>query len=123
MAGESALFVDPAEIPADADIARLGQALAAGRHGDRDELMATTAAYSGLRWGELTALTITQVDPAARVISVDRKVVEVAGHLYIEAPKNRKRRRTIYPLRAPPRPAIRWPNGSPPASSRPAPSR
>ncbi|MGH3208798.1 MAG: hypothetical protein ACRDNO_13655, partial [Trebonia sp.] len=58
VAGESALFVDPAEIPADADITRLGQALAAGRHGDRDELMAVTAAYSGLRWGELTALTI-----------------------------------------------------------------
>ena len=97
VAGESALFVDPAEIPADADVAGLGRALAAGRHGDRDELMAATAAYSGLRWGELTALTITEVDPAARVIAVDRKVVEVAGHLYIEAPKNRKRRRTIYP--------------------------
>ena len=97
VAGESALFVDPAEIPADADVAGLGRALAAGRHGDRDELMAATAAYSGLRWGELTALTITQVDVGARVIAVDRKVVEVAGHLYIEAPKNRKRRRTIYP--------------------------
>ena len=33
-AGESALFVDPAEIPADADVARLGQALAAGRRGE-----------------------------------------------------------------------------------------
>ena len=97
VAGESALFVDPAEIPADADITRLGQALAAGRHGHRNELMAITAAYSGLRWGELTALTIGQVDPAGRVIAVDRKVVEVAGHLYIEAPKNRKRRRTIFP--------------------------
>ena len=31
--GESALWVDPAEIPADADVARLGQALAAGRRG------------------------------------------------------------------------------------------
>ena len=101
MAGESALFVDPAEIPADTDITRLGQALAAGRHGDRDELMANTAAYSGLRWGELAALTIAQVDPAARVIAVDRKVVEVAGHLYLEAPKNRKRRRTIYPRTTP----------------------
>ena len=50
VAGESTLFVDPAEIPADADIARLAQALATGRHGDRDELMAATAAYSGLRW-------------------------------------------------------------------------
>ena len=29
-------------------------------------LMANTAAYSGLRWGELIALTIPQVDQAAR---------------------------------------------------------
>ena len=101
VAGESALWVDPAEIPSDDDIARLGQALAAGRHGERDELMANTAAYSGLRWGELAALTIPQVDPAARVITVDRKVVEVAGHLYVEAPKNRKHRQTIYPRRTP----------------------
>ena len=100
-AGESALWVDPAEIPAGGDIGKLGRALAAGRHGERDELMASTAAYSGLRWGELTALTIPQVDQAARVITVDRKVVEVAGHLYIEAPKNRKFRRTIYPRRTP----------------------
>jgi integrase len=101
VAGESALFVDPGEIPADADVARLGRALAAGRHGDRDELMAATAAYSGLRWGELTALTSAQIDLAARVIAVDRKVIEVAGHLYLEAPKNRKRRRTIYPRTTP----------------------
>jgi integrase len=101
VAGESALWVDPAEVPAAAAVAGLAQALAAGRHGDRDELMASTAAYSGLRWGELAALTISQIDPAARVIAVDRKVVEVAGHLYVEAPKNRKYRRTIYPRRTP----------------------
>jgi len=63
--------------------------------------MANVAAYSGLRWGEIAALTIGQVDTAARVISVDRKVAEVAGHLYIEAPKNRKRRQTIYPRLTP----------------------
>ena len=62
---------------------------APGRRGERDELMAVTAAYSGLRWGELAALTIGQVDQPARVITVDRKVVEVGGHLYVEAPKNR----------------------------------
>jgi integrase len=101
IAGESMLWVDPAEVPSDDDVARLGQALAAGRHGDRDELMANTAAYSGLRWGELIALTIPQVDQAGRVITVDRKVVEVAGHLYVEAPKNRKFRRTIYPRQTP----------------------
>jgi len=97
VAGESALWVDPAEIPAEDDIGKLGRALANGRHGERDELMAHTAAYSGLRWGELTGLTIAQIDPTARVIMVDRKVIEVAGHLYIEAPKGRKYRKTIYP--------------------------
>ena len=42
-----------------------------------------------------------QVDQAARVITVDRKVIEIGGRLFEEAPKNRKRRRTIYPRRAP----------------------
>jgi integrase len=32
---------------------------------------------------------------------VDRKVIEVAGHLYTEAPKGRKSRRTIYPRNTP----------------------
>ena len=101
VAGESVLWIDPGEIPSDDDVARLGQALAAGRHGERDELMACTAAYSGLRWGELTALTVPQVSTGTRVVTVNRKVVEVAGHLYVEAPKNRKYRRTIYPRRPP----------------------
>ena len=101
IAGESAQFVDPAEIPAGADVARLGRALARGRRGDLHELMANTAAYTGLRQGELFALTAAQIAPAARVITVDRKVVEVAGTLYLEAPKGRKRRSTIYPARTP----------------------
>ena len=101
VAGESVLWVDPSEVPAGDEVAALGRALGTGLHGERDELMAVTAAYTGLRWGELTALTIGQVDLAARVISVDRKVVEVAGHLFVEAPKNRKFRRTIYPRRTP----------------------
>ena len=101
IAGESAQFVDPAQIPADADVARLGRALAAGRRGDLHELMAATAAYAGLRQGELFALTAGQVAAGARVITVDRKVVEVAGKLYLEAPKGRKRRSTIYPASTP----------------------
>jgi hypothetical protein len=32
---------------------------------------------------------------------VDRKVIEVAGHLYLEAPKGRKSRKTIYPRTTP----------------------
>ena len=45
-------------------------------------------------------------------------MVEIAGHLYVEAPKNRKMRRTIYPWATPA--ATRSPPGSPTASSRPA---
>ena len=101
VAGESAQWVDPAEIPSYDDIGKFGQALACGVHGDRDELMANTAAYSGLRWGELIALTVPQIHQDDRVITVDRKVVEVAGHLFLEAPKNRKHRKTIYPRRTP----------------------
>ena len=63
--------------------------------------MAYLAAYSGLRWGELTALTTAQTDTLGRVITVDRKVVEVGGYLYFEAPKNRKHRKTIYPRQTP----------------------
>jgi integrase len=101
VAGESPLWIDPAEIPSDADVHALGNALAKGRRGDLDELMANAAAYSGLRQGELFALTASQVDPDARVITVDRKVVEVAGKLYVEAPKCRKYRSTIYPRLTP----------------------
>ena len=101
MQGEAAQFVDPSEIPAAADVSRLGQALAAGRRGDLHELMANTAAYTGLRQGELFALTTGQIDPAARVIDVDRKVIEVSGTLLTGAPKGRKRRKTIYPARTP----------------------
>jgi integrase len=98
-AGESVLFVDPADIPGDADVAALGRALAA--FGDCYELMAVFAAYTGLRWGELAALTIGQVDSAARTVTVDRKVIEIGGTLHIEPPKGRKQRRTIYPRLSP----------------------
>jgi hypothetical protein len=57
MAGESGLWIDPAGIPSADDVERLGKALAAGRHGERDQLMANVAAYTGLRWGEIAALT------------------------------------------------------------------
>jgi integrase len=99
VAGESPLFVDPADIPAAADVTSLGQALAVLDPGY--ELMACLAAYSGLRWGELAALTTTQIDTAARTITVDRKIIEIGGHLYAEPPKGRKHRRTIYPRQTP----------------------
>ena len=73
--------------------------------------MANTAAYTGLRQGELFALTTDQVAAAARVITADRKVVEVSGKLFLEAPKGRKRRSTIYPVRT-----LEYTSAPPPAS-------
>jgi len=99
-AGESVLFVDPGDIPAAEGVARLGQALAALRRG-LYELMVQFAAYTGLRWGELAALTAAQVSPEARAVAVDRKVIEVRGRLYVEAPKNRKWRQAVYPSQTP----------------------
>ena len=63
--------------------------------------MANSAAYTGLRWGELAALTTARSTRPPGSSTVDRKVIEVGGHQYIEAPKGRKRRRTIYPVRTP----------------------
>jgi integrase len=65
------------------------------------ELMVQFAACTGLRWGELAALTAAQVSQDARVVAVDRKVIEVRGQLFVEAPKNRKRRQTVYPRLTP----------------------
>jgi integrase len=99
IAGETTLFVDPADIPAHEDVTRLGRALAV-LSADY-ELMACFAAYTGLRWGEIAALTTAQVDQDTRTVTVDRKVIEIGGQLYVEAPKGRKMRRTIYPRRTP----------------------
>jgi integrase len=41
------------------------------------ELMVQFAAYTGLRWGELAALTALQIGQEARTVTVDRKVIEV----------------------------------------------
>ena len=78
VAGESVLFVDPGEVPGPEDVSVLGKVLAA--RGWLLELMACFAAYSGLRWGELAALTVGQIDQATRQMVVDRKVVEVRGN-------------------------------------------
>ena len=67
VAGESALLVDPSEIPSSGDVGSLGRALAARSQGERDELVANLAAYSRLRWGEL----IAQHRPGGRTLAGD----------------------------------------------------
>ena len=121
IAGESSLHVDQADIPATADVTNLANALSC-LHPDY-ELMAYTAAHTGLRRGETAALTVSQIDPTDRVITVDRKIIEIGDTLHLEAPKGRKKRRTIYPPagtgRLPSRPAPRRPCLRPPAPNRP----
>lgn len=60
------------------------------------ELQVLVLAYSGLRWGEMAALTADRVDPTRRCIVVDRQVVETRHELSLGPPKNRRRRTTMY---------------------------
>jgi integrase len=54
-----------------------------------------TAAYVGLRWGELAGLRVGKVDPLRRTIVVDEQLVEVRGVLEFGPPKTRAGVRTV----------------------------
>ena len=41
--------------------------------------MASFAAFTGLRWRELAALTVDRIDQDTRAVTVDRKVIEIGG--------------------------------------------
>ena len=100
-------FVDEADISTAGAVAALAAAA-----GERSgvwwrELQPLLVAYSGLRWGEMAALTADRVDPARRRITVDRQVIETRHALALAPPKNRRRRTTMYPARTPGGPT--WP--------------
>ena len=63
--------------------------------GPRWEALVLTAAYGGLRWGELAGLRRRDVDLEARTIAVTRKLAEVNGQLCFSAPKTAAGRRAI----------------------------
>ena len=121
VARESRLWVDPAEIPGADDVARLGKALTAGPNGERDELMVNAAAYSGLRWGEMTALTVHQVDAAPVSSTWTERWSRSLAISTLSHPRAASAARPS--IHGSPRLAIRWRNGSPPASKPPSPSR
>ena len=54
-------------------------------------------AYAGLRWGEVTALTVHDVDRHARRIRVTRNAVLVNGKVIVGTPKSHKKRSVPYP--------------------------
>jgi hypothetical protein len=61
-------------------VARLGQALAVQQ--DLDELMASLAAYTGLRWGELAVRTAAQIGAAPRPSTTSRSSQVTATSAY-----------------------------------------
>ena len=63
--------------------------------GPRWEALVFTAAYSGLRWGELAGLRRCDVDLMQQTITVSRKLAEVNGELSFGPPKSAAGRRTV----------------------------
>lgn len=68
-------------------------ATAAGQMGD----VVLTLAYTGLRWGEMAALTGSSVDTSRRRLRIELSVTEVGGRLVWSEPKDHQRRSVPYP--------------------------
>jgi integrase len=51
-----------------------------------------TMAYTGLRWGEVTALRVQDYDPAKRRLTVNENAVDVSGTIHVGKPKSHKSR-------------------------------
>ncbi|MEE2855409.1 MAG: site-specific integrase [Actinomycetota bacterium] len=63
----------------------------------RDGLVVRFLAYTGLRYGEMAALTVGDFDMLRRRVNVRRSVTEVAGKLVWSTPKNHERRSVPFP--------------------------
>lgn len=60
--------------------------------------LVNTLAYCGMRWGEVAALQIMDVDTTSRRITVRRSVTEVSGALHWGETKSRESREVPIPL-------------------------
>ncbi|WP_373138301.1 tyrosine-type recombinase/integrase [Mycobacterium marinum] len=63
----------------------------------RDGLVVRFLAYTGLRYGEMAALTVADFDMLRRRVHVRRSVTEVKGKLVWSTPKNHERRSVPFP--------------------------
>ncbi|MCC4907764.1 site-specific integrase [Microbacterium sp. cx-59] len=59
-------------------------------------------AYTGLRWGEATALRVRHVSPARRRFSIEENAVLVKWEIHVGTPKTHERRSVPYPERLAP---------------------
>ncbi len=67
-------------------------------HDPRWSLLVETAAYGGLRAGELAGLRVNDFNAATRSLSVERTIVDVAGELRLDTPKSDKGTRVVTDL-------------------------
>lgn len=111
--GADESYVPPEQIPDAESVARLAWSMGnLLTHSSWDELMVFAAAYSGIRLGEMFALSADDVNTSNRTIRVRRQVQSIRGKgQVVDLPKGRKRRTTIYPVRTPP--TQRYPDGYP----------
>lgn len=63
----------------------------------RDGLVVRFLAYTGLRYGEMAALTVADFDMLRRRVQVRRSVTEVKGKLVWSTPKTHERRSVPFP--------------------------
>jgi integrase len=65
--------------------------------GGVDGLVVNLLAYTGLRWGELAALTVSSVDMLRRRLQIVHAVAEADGRLEWKSPKDHERRSVPFP--------------------------
>lgn len=68
-------------------------ATAAGEH----STLVYLASYTGLRWGELTALRVRDVDALRRRLAVNENAVRVGAEIHVGSPKTHEMRSVPYP--------------------------
>ncbi|WP_458040525.1 MULTISPECIES: tyrosine-type recombinase/integrase [Bacteria] len=54
-------------------------------------------AYTGLRWGEATALRVSDVDTVRRRVNIQENAVAVNGTIHVGSPKTHRARSVAYP--------------------------
>jgi integrase len=62
---------------------------------DRYRVLILTAAYTGLRWGELAALRVDRLNLMRRTLTVAETLSEVGGVLEVAEPKTAASRRSV----------------------------
>jgi integrase len=98
---DSGRFVEQADIPTADAVHALARAMAERSGAWWRQAQILMVAYSGLRYGEMAALTADRVDAERRRIVVDRQVIETRHGLQSSVPKSRRKRTTMYPATTP----------------------